>query len=139
MRLEIFNDFQQLSINWPTLSRKWDPTGTSVERKGDVIEVVIASCMEHHRYHGAEAASRRRFLELCGQFYDAIHTIMQFLCDSDGRLSSKCLPHPYHFPRLLIFVYFSRKSRDYRHAFAVKANEEMHMLQSRVGCYTWCH
>ena len=66
MQLDVFQDFQRLSICWPTLSRKWDPTGNSIERKGDVIEVIISSCLDHQQYKGDEARNQRRFLELCG-------------------------------------------------------------------------
>ena len=133
---ETFVIMEELSDKWPSLSRQWQATKKSVVRKGDVIEICIANCDKQLQVNPAES---RSFLESCAKYHEALEDIIGLVCCSDDKVTKQCLPHPYHFVRLLHFAHFSKRHHVpvVGHAFYVKAYAEMKSLQTKVGETSW--
>ena len=132
MRLDIHGRFVRLSAIWPTLSRKSAGTENSISRKGDLVEVCIALSQ-------SEEKADEEFPKLCSIFHDEMDNIIKIMCKCDRAPTYTCLPHPFHFTRLLLFAHFSKASRSEEKCrqFEVCSHNELRLLQTRVGCVNW--
>ena len=135
------NHFSTLIEQWPSLEAKWHPTKGSLVRKGDVIEVCLAFCRETGPAINRNIAERRNwFREDVQKFWTAIREVVRLICKcDDGYPTSKYLPNPTNFARLLMFVWsgLNNHNEEHRKDSIVKADKEKECLMTRIGAHNW--
>jgi len=103
--------FEQLTVQWPSLQRKWFPTKSSIVRKGDVIEVCLAFCKQPTTDKDI-AEGRRNFRVQVATFYGSLSDTVRSICRCSKFPTSRWLPNPTNFARLLIFVWSGIHNHD---------------------------
>ena len=130
--------FEQLTVQWPSLQRKWFPTKSSIVRKGDVIEVCLAFCKQPTTDKDI-AEGRRNFRAQVATFHGSLCDTVRSICRCSDFPTSKFLPNPANFSRLLIFIWSGIHNHDkaYRDESFAKADCEKAILMKRIGSHNW--
>ena len=130
-----------LTDNWPSLEAKWKPTKGSMVRKGDVIEVCLAFCRETGPAIPPQTVVwRNRFLRDVKEFNRSLKDVVRFICRcDDGYPTSKYLPNPTHFARLVVFVWSGIRNHNEgrRDDSVMKADVEKESLMNKNGADNW--
>ena len=125
------------------IRKKWLATTGSLIRKGDVVEFGLAMVRMHTKPTVAEDIrhSWKTFVDLIEVFYNGLQDCIKYICTcEDGRFpTSKCLPEPWDFARLIAFTWSGMHGHDdvTRLLGLQKAGYEIAKLTVRIGSCSW--
>ena len=110
-------------------------------RKGDVIEVCLAFCKETGPAIPPQARKwRNLFRRDVKEFYRSLKNVVRFICRcDDGYPTSKYLPNPTHFARLVGYEWSGIRNHNdgSRDNSVMKADVEKERLVTRIGADNW--